>query len=138
MQETGLVAWKKFAEFDRNTNFVAWSATIARFEALKFRRKQARDRLVFSDELLDILVREGEEEIATRESEYRALEKCLRKLPEKQRVAIQEAYAPGVTYYEVAAKLGKSAQAFYKTIQRTRQTLLDCMTMELKVKREPQ
>ena len=54
MQETSIIAWRKFAQFDVSTNFMAWAAAIARFEALKHRRKQARDRLVFNDEIFDL------------------------------------------------------------------------------------
>ena len=35
MQETSLVAWRKFAQFEPGTDFLAWVATIGRFEALR-------------------------------------------------------------------------------------------------------
>ena len=48
MQETSLVAWRKFSRFERGTNFMAWAATIARFEALDHLRRRGREQLVFS------------------------------------------------------------------------------------------
>jgi len=41
-------------------------------------------------------------------------------------------YEPGARLHEVAARAGKSVQAFYKTIQRLRQTLLDCIERRLR------
>jgi RNA polymerase sigma-70 factor, ECF subfamily len=126
MQETSLVIWRKFTQFDPDTNFMAWAAAIGRFEALKHLRKQSRDRLVFNDEILDLLAQESLEETDTLEHHRIALTSCLEKLDSRQKELLQLAYQPGVKFHEVAAQAGKSAQAFYKTIQRTRAQLLEC------------
>ena len=80
MQETSLVAWRKFAQFETGTNFMAWTAAIARFEALKHLRKQSRDRLVFNEDLLDLLAHESVEEADVLEKHRSALATCLEKL----------------------------------------------------------
>jgi RNA polymerase sigma-70 factor (ECF subfamily) len=126
MQETSIIAWRKFAQFDVATNFMAWAAAIARFEALKHRRKQARDRLVFNDEIFELLADESLENADNLVAHRSALGKCLEKLDERQKELLHLAYQPGVKFHEVAEKAGKSAQAFYKTIQRMRAMLLDC------------
>ncbi|MGZ8269156.1 MAG: hypothetical protein ACXWUU_17050 [Burkholderiales bacterium] len=107
-------------------------AAIARFEALKHRRKQARDRLVFNDEIFDLLADESLEEADTLIAHRTALGKCLEKLDERQKELLHLAYQPGVKFHEVAEKAGKSAQAFYKTIQRMRAMLLDCAEKHMK------
>lgn len=64
MQETSLVMWKKFDQFDDHgdsSSFLGWGFTIARFEVLKFRRKKATDRLVFSEDVMELLLEEAEE-----------------------------------------------------------------------------
>lgn len=132
MQETSLVAWRKFAQFEQGTSFLAWAGAIARFEALKQQRKHSRDRLVFSNEVLDLLAREGIEESEPLERERAALEHCLESLDPPQRELLQGSYAPGARLHEVAAKTGKSVQAFYKTIQRIRLALLDCIDRRLR------
>lgn len=131
MQETSLVAWRKFAVFDPDTNFMAWAAAIARFEALKHLRKQSRDRLVFNDEILDLLAEESLDEVDSLELHRHALGKCLEKLDARQKELLQLAYQPGVKFHEVAAQAGKSAQAFYKTIQRMRASLLQCAEKQM-------
>ena len=46
MQESSIVLWKKFAEFDQTADdgFLDWSFMIARYEVLNFRKQQARER----------------------------------------------------------------------------------------------
>lgn len=132
MQETSLVAWRKFNQFEPASNFMAWSAAIARFEALKHLRRLSRERLVFNDEILDLLAEETLEEADTLEQHRTALSSCIEKLDERQRQLLKLAYQPGVKFHEVAAQAGKSTQAFYKTIQRLRATLLQCAERQLK------
>jgi RNA polymerase sigma-70 factor (ECF subfamily) len=43
------------------------------------------------------------------------------------------AYSSGASWRQAAAQFGKSSQAFYKTIQRLRAALLDCVSRELRV-----
>lgn len=132
MQETSIIAWRKFSQFDVTTNFMAWAAAISRFEALKHRRKQARDRLVFNEDIFDMLADETLEEADNLTAHRTALGKCLEKLDDRQKELLHLAYQPGVKFHEVAEKAGKSAQAFYKTIQRMRAMLLDCAEKQMK------
>jgi RNA polymerase sigma-70 factor (ECF subfamily) len=128
MQNASLVAWRKFAEFQRDTNFGGWLLTIARFEALKHRRNLARSPLIFSDDVWELISQETtgidrEPPNARRE----ALERCLAKLPAAQRELVLKAHAPGARLNEIAQQSGGSEQAFYKTIQRLRAALLECI-----------
>ncbi len=132
MQETSLVAWRKFALFEPDTNFMAWAAAIGRFEALKHLRKRSRDRLVFNDDVLDLLAEESLEETDNLEAHRHALCHCMEKLDDRQRELLRLAYQPGVKLHEVAAQAGKSAQAFYKTVQRMRANLLACAEKHMK------
>ena len=49
LQETNLVLWQKAEQFEIGTNFMAWALKVARFQVMAFRKKQSRDRLVFSE-----------------------------------------------------------------------------------------
>jgi RNA polymerase sigma-70 factor, ECF subfamily len=131
LQETSLIAWRKFSQFEPNSNFMAWIGTIARFEALRHCRTKARDRLVFNDDLLDLLADESLTETDLREREHQALRHCLDKLPTDQARYLDLAYQPGVKFHEAAQLAGKSVAAFYKILQRLRTILQTCMTKEL-------
>lgn len=137
MQTVSLVMWRKWDEFDIDTSFVSWGRVIARFEVLKFRRKMARDRHVFSDDLMDLLA-EASLEFESRvsnEQYQESLEKCLESLPAKSRELIQAAYAGNRTIKEVAADTGKSATALYKALDRIRNQLQVCIERRMEVSR---
>lgn len=131
LQETSLVAWRKFEQFEEGGNFLNWLFAIARFEALKVRRQRARSPLVFSDELLELLADEGIEETERLEAERRALTHCVDQLPQAQRELLERSYQPGVKFHEIAAQAGRSATGFYKVIQRLRAALLACVERRL-------
>lgn len=127
MQETSLTAWRKFDQFELGSNFLAWAAAIARFEALKQRRTRSRERQVFSDALIELIANEAVTETDVLERERAALERCLAELGAAARELLEMAYQPGVKIHEVAARSGKGVEAFYKTLQRLRARLLECV-----------
>ena len=131
MQEASMVAWRKYVEFDPATNFGAWLAMIGRFEALKFRRTKRRDRLVFTDQVLEMLGNEGIDDLEHLERRRRVLEHCLDRLGTAERQMLQTAYGSGMKLREVAVRLGHSIEAFYKSLQRLRSALLRCADREL-------
>lgn len=61
VQTISLVMWRKWDQFDPDTDFMQWARVIARFEVLKFRRKMARDRHVFRDDVMEWLADAAEE-----------------------------------------------------------------------------
>ena len=50
-QQTSLVLWDKFEQFDASRSFINWACGVARYEVLNFLRSRSRNRLYFSDEL---------------------------------------------------------------------------------------
>lgn len=126
MQEVAVVLWRKFdAGMDRQA-FCRWAFGVARMEALAFRRDRARDRHTFGDEVFELLGQMVSDQSDALEAERRALGTCLQKLPEEQRQLVQSAYAPGVKMDDLAARMGRTAMALYKTLHRIRLTLMDC------------
>lgn len=131
LQQTALVIWRKFDLYDPETTFMKWACVIARFEALAYRRKMARDRLVFREDVFDLMANEGLEELDERKPEELALEQCLAALPEKQRSFVELAYTPGVKVKEMAEEAGSTAAAFYMRLKRIRQQLMLCVEKKI-------
>lgn len=133
VQTVSLVMWRKWDEFDPDTDFMQWARAIARFEVLKFRRKMARDRHVFRDDVMELLADATEElQAETSPKKYHtALQQCLNTLPPKSGRLIQAAYAGDRTIREVAEDVGQSATAFYKTLNRIREKLRLCIKHRL-------
>ena len=94
-QESSLIAWRKFDDFEGGTSFGGWLLTIARFEALKYRRRVARSPLVFADDVWDLLAEEASEE-EIQPIRRRHLEDCLGKLERSKRELLLRVHSPGV------------------------------------------
>ena len=131
MQQTSLILWRKYVDFQPGSDFLSWSCTIARFEVLKFRRSKARDRHFFGEELLALLADEGAAEMSRRNRERQALDTCIERLPSQQRELIERCYNGDVSINEVAESLGRSATSLYKSLNRIRRTLLECIDRSL-------
>ena len=131
VQQTAIVMWRKFDQYDPDTNFMKWACVIARFEALAYRRKMARDRLVFREDVLELMADEGVEEMEQRDAEHAALESCLKDVPETQRQFLTLAHTQGVNVKELAEQAGSTAAAFYMRLNRLRRQLMKCVESKL-------
>ena len=130
LQEAGLIAWRKFGDFEQGTAFGGWFLTIARFEALAHRRRIAKTPLFFSEDIWDLLADEADDgECSTAYRQH--LESCLGKMHPNKRDVLLKVHSPGVVMREVALQSGKSEQAFYKVIQRLRATLVECISKSI-------
>ena len=78
---------------------------------LAFLKKQKRSRLVFDDELLLQLADDAEEESAHFDDMRKALNICLRKLPNRHRALVEARYEDGATIDNVAKKPFGAVQA---------------------------
>ena len=92
-----------------------------------------RHRHVFHENVMELLAGAAEELDGSGQSEdYRnALQECIKALPEKSRRLIRAAYADDRTIREVADDVGQSATAFYKTLNRIREKLRQCVQQRL-------
>lgn len=97
LQEVNLTAWQKREDFSVGTSFVAWASKIAYYHVLSHRRKLARDRLVFDDDVLDYLAERQAERTGEVNRRAQALKRCLEKLPTNQRDLVAKRHALRVT-----------------------------------------
>lgn len=132
LQKTCLIAWQKFDQFDPSTKFSTWACQIAYFEVKNYLRTKARDRHVFSDTVLERLAQETPEDHDRLAAERAALHKCVQALVADERDLLSQAYTPGTTVQQIAAKLDRSANSLYKQLNRIRRRLLGCIKTRLK------
>lgn len=131
MQEVSVVAWRKFDQLDHSENFVKWVCMIARYEVLMYRRKKARDRFVLSEEIENLIIDEGLEELELREQQVGALKSCLRELPDERQQLVVKVYSDQSSIKMIAEQIGKTPEALYQILTRTRQMLLRCIETKL-------
>lgn len=131
VQRTNLVLCQKSAEFTEGTNFGAWACRVAYFEILSYRQGQARERLLFDDELLGELASLAEEETQEMGQRLKALRDCLARLPSKARDLLGRRYGSGESVHSIAARLGRTAASISQTLYRIRLAVLDCVHLKL-------
>src|SRR5262249_3364216 len=83
-QQSCLVLWRKFPEFDRSNSFLVWACGVARLEAANFLRSRERRRRYFSDAVGVVLLESHAELEHDGLQEWReALADCLTKLRQR-------------------------------------------------------
>jgi RNA polymerase sigma-70 factor (ECF subfamily) len=131
LHETNIVVWKKFDQFQPGSDFLAWAFRIAHLQVLDHRRRAARTRARFSDEVLEQVAGLAAREDEDLERRRQALQGCRGKLPDPDRALLDACYAPGATVEDVALRLGRAPTSVYRSLRRLRQILFDCVQRTL-------
>ncbi|OUW19257.1 MAG: RNA polymerase subunit sigma-70 [Opitutales bacterium TMED158] len=133
MQETNIIMWRKAEQFKLGTNFGAWMMKIAYYQSLEFRRKQNRQAVFIEDEeFLSTLAVEAADSTDTLEQQQMALQRCLERLPDRQRDLVRRRYTEGASIKLVAEQIGIAASAVKQTLFRARSKLIECVRFRLK------
>ena len=130
-QRTSLILWQKFDQWERGTDFLAWACGVAFYEARNFIRVASRDRLRFSDALLDTLAKERAATLRRRDDRVAALQECLQKLGRNERELLEKAYVDEESIRELARRDGQAAQTLYNRLNLVRKRLLQCTDLRL-------
>ena len=130
LQESNKVVWVKRADWDPETPFLKWAYRICYFQAMAFMRDVGRERLVFREELLEILAEEHPRDDAGGPREQ-ALIGCLQKLRQKDRKLVLCHYDSKESLGETAVDLGVPANTLSQRLRRIRIQLHDCIQRTL-------
>ena len=127
LQEVSVKLWEKWDQFDQERPFVPWALKFAWFEVQKWRQRQAREKLVFSNELLEQLNAVYEDEVSLMETRREALEVCLGKLNRQERKWVQLRYSKHGAVKQEAERTGVSMHKLYYALEKIRVRLLQCI-----------
>ena len=81
LQETSLVICEKFNEFKEGTDFVAWACQIAYWRVRYSRQKFARSKVLFDQEVVDVLAETAGEMIDELDERHEALARATKNRP---------------------------------------------------------
>src|SRR3954464_15262120 len=95
LQETSLVICEKFDEFREGTDFVAWACQIAYWRVRYSRQKFARSKVVFDQEIVDVVAQAAGEMHEELDARHEALSLCLAQLHPRDRDLLIARYEPG-------------------------------------------
>jgi RNA polymerase sigma-70 factor (ECF subfamily) len=131
-QQTALVLWNKFNQFDRARDFFAWACGVARGEVANFARRRVRQRLYLCADV-NLLLVEAHAELTDQDQGDRraALSKCVEKLPPADRELLAECYRDAEGVHAAADRRNRSPHSVYNSLRRIRKALFDCINQAL-------
>jgi RNA polymerase sigma-70 factor (ECF subfamily) len=132
LQEVSVKLWEKWEHYDQARPFVPWAIRFAWLEVLKWRQRQAREKLVFSGPLLEQLNASHDSEISVMEARRKALEGCLGELNEQERKWVHMRYGRHGAVKEEAQRTGVKLHKLYYALEKIRAQLMNCIGQTMK------
>jgi RNA polymerase sigma-70 factor (ECF subfamily) len=131
-QEVCVVVWRLSDEFELGTDFVKWVSVIAHNQVRKFRRESRRGGFQLSDAASELLAVDASRGADLFDFRREALQKCLGKLPSRDRQLVQQCYSHASASFKTAAdQMGRPANTVYKALNRIRRALHECIDRTL-------
>jgi RNA polymerase sigma-70 factor (ECF subfamily) len=131
LQESSVVLWREFSTFQTGTNFRAWAFRVAFNQVRAWRKRQQRDRLLFSEEFLSAIAEELNAEHDYFERRLQLMSQCLESLPPRHRELLALRYHHGLSVDVLAEKFGKSIDAVYRLLSRIRSAVHHCIDLRI-------
>lgn len=126
-QQTTVTMWDKFGEYRSGSDFFAWACTIARYKTLNYFQSKGRERLHFSEAVIDQLASHDRWQGDVHESRLKALAACREKLSATDQRLLADCYSGRGTILEVAKGLGRPVGSVYDSLSRIRRALYACI-----------
>ena len=127
VQETNLVMWEKADDFDTIENFPAYAIGVAKHKILNLRRKMARQRVIFDDDVIEKLAAEADSFESFQAERLTALNDCIDQLPNHHRDLIRQRYMQSCSVKQLAKAIGKPANTVGVMLFRIREALVACV-----------
>ena len=131
VQQVALTVARRFDEYDEARPFLAWALWLAKSRIADHHRKRGREKVVFSEPLMDQLAEAFVQRQPERSARQEALEHCLDKLPEKSRQLLHLRYEDDSSMERVAEAIESTAASVRVMLFRIRNLLADCIQKKL-------
>ena len=132
LQETRVTLWRKFADFQHGTDFLAWSRTVARYVARTHLRQNGMSRRVLREDVAQALFQEMTRPVADEDCRQTALSACTQELGQEAQDLLRRFYSDGVKIAQIATDLGRSLHGTYMALSRIRRALMECIELRLR------
>jgi RNA polymerase sigma-70 factor, ECF subfamily len=133
LQDVSLAASSSWAQYRPGTPFLAWAREIARRRVLDYGRRMSRRHALLEPEVLEALdsAAVAVESEAPLEPRRDALRLCLGKVGGDARRILELRYAEKTDVPQIAREVGRTVQASYAILKRTKLLLRDCIDRRL-------
>ena len=128
LQEANRVLWENATDYDTDRPFLPWAAAITRNQVRAARKRVSRDRLLpFDDDVAERLADRAVARHQEHDLRQAALADCLEHVPDHNRSLLRRRYQDGEAVQDIAAALGRTANAVAVALHRVRAALADCI-----------
>lgn len=127
LQRTNLVLCRKADNYELGTNFKAWAMSVANYEVMAYRKTQVRERLVFSDEVDDMIGSRENEFSSSQKDRISHLSHCLQLMSPQNRQLIEHRYEGENSMKNIAGEIGGTIGSVRVKLHRLRKLLLECI-----------
>lgn len=127
LQQTAYDIATHFDDYDPDRPFIGWAIGIAKYKVMSYRRDRGREQVVFNEDAMERMAVAYTDQADKLGDNARALEACLRKLPEKGRTLIDLRYVQDLKPAAIARQIGTTANTVSNALSRTREALRACI-----------
>jgi len=132
MQDVIVVLWRKFEEFEPDTNFRAWARAIAVNVSREFSRKKRKaNGFGLSDAAVAKLAQAQTTRNELLELRREQLQLCLKKLSHDDQSFLWRCYAKDTRVIDIARQYDCPPSTVYNRLGRIRKKLSDCINRSL-------
>jgi len=133
LQDTAVVLWRKFAEYDERYSFGAWARGIAALEIRKHAARSARMPTLLEPEAVATLQAVWDEDPVAGRSGDRldALGRCLEHVDGSARDLLELRYREQLPLDAIARRCDRTVDSVGKFLQRLRHALGQCVQRQL-------
>lgn len=131
LQRTAETAIHKYDQYDSTRSFDGWVIGMAKIEVLRYRQERSRDRLDFTDEVIDKIADAYESDPGELHEMKRVLIGCIAKLSGRPKQALELVLGEHLSIKDTASRLKTSNNAVVMAIHRARTLLQKCMERKL-------
>jgi RNA polymerase sigma-70 factor (ECF subfamily) len=135
LQETNVRLWEQFADFQPGADFGSWACTVAYYQVLTFRKRVRREQSHLSQEFVELVAEESRQSADEIDLRVSALEECMAKLLPSQRQLLNHCYGSRLSIKDASKQLNRSIAAVYKSLERIRLLLHECIERRLREER---
>lgn len=130
-QQSTIAMWDRFEQFAPGSDFLAWASCIARYRALNFLRAKRRERVCFSEDLVNQFSDRVFDRPDLHEVRLKALAACRGKLAQADQELLGKCYGGSTSIREAATHVGRPVGAVYDSLSRIRRALFACIRRTL-------
>ena len=137
VQQTAVVLWEKFDQYDASRPFAPWACRFALNVTRQWLARRQRWKALLDGGLAAELALRRKQLRPEFDARLVHLDHCLQKLPEKQRALVDGYYFQQFGVETLAEKTQRTVDAIYKVLQRIRRQLRDCIDRSLREEASP-